>query len=103
MDDILWGSRPFFIMPNPKVVLAANTFNSTYALGNTKMYLVDPETGEVKLISDTYDWDYHNALINGKPQGRRDKLVFWERRRSAVDERHGFKLRFYGTGYILHK
>lgn len=26
MDDILLGSRPFFIMPNPKVVLAANTF-----------------------------------------------------------------------------
>ncbi len=67
------------------------------------MYLVDPETGEVKLISDTYDWDYHNALINGKPQGRREKMVFWERRRSAVDERHGFKLRFYGPGYILHK
>jgi len=95
---------------NPKLVNLIDYFkwyslrsiNSTYALGNTKMYLVDPETGEVKLISDTYDWDYHNALINGKPQGRRDKLVFWERRRSAVDERHGFKLRFYGTGYILH-
>ena len=76
------------------------SLHSTYALGNTNILLVDAEKGEVQLISDTYDWDYHNPFINGKPQGSRDKLVFWERRRSAVDDRHGFKLRFYGTGII---
>ncbi len=98
------------LITNPRIVnllkhvkwTSPKSINSTYALGNTKIYLVDAEKGTVKLSDDVYDWNYHNPFVNGKPQGHRDKLVFWERRRSAVDDRHGFQLRFYGTGTIMH-
>jgi hypothetical protein len=67
-----------------------------YALGNTQIQLLDVSKGTVKLFTDSYDWDYHNAFINGKPQGTRDNLIYWERKRVGLNDTHGFPLIMYG-------
>jgi len=87
-----------------------NWFNSesratTYALGNTQMHLVNDKTGNVKLFQDFYDWDYHNypqtRRTSGQlPESKRDRLIYMERRRSGVNDTHGFKVHIYGSGTI---
>jgi hypothetical protein len=81
---------------------------TTYALGNTQIQLVNSEDGTVRLFKDIYDWDYHNYPLarryNGRlPESERDKLIFFERKRSEVDESHGFILHIYGIGKIKMK
>ena len=76
---------------------------TTYALGNTQIKLIDESQGLVQLFSDTYDWDYHNAFVNGIPQGKRDMLLFFERQRINVNDALGFPINVYGTGKIKTK
>ena len=78
--------------------------NSTYALGNTQMKLLDRNSGKVQLCWDNYDWDYHqkgyvhNADV--KPDSRRDKLIWHERNRTGINDSHGFKVFMYGIGNL---
>jgi hypothetical protein len=76
---------------------------STYALGNTQIQLLDATKGAVKLFTDNYDWNYHNPFVNGKAQGIRDNLIFWERKRAKLNDTHGFSLIMYGVGKIKTK
>lgn len=73
---------------------------ATYALGNTRIKLLDPKTGTVELTSDKYDWDFHNDFHNGRPVGLRDKLIHFERMRAGVNESHGFPIMVYGRGHL---
>ena len=64
------------------------------------MELLNRQSGEIRLFSDVYDWNYLYPFENGKPQGNRDKLIQRERKRVGVDDTHGFNLLFYGVGHI---
>lgn len=77
--------------------------STTYALGNTQIQLLDSQNGIIKLFSDDYNWDYHYGFVNGNPQGRRDKLIYYERIRAGVSDVHGFPIYIYGTGKIKVK
>jgi RHS repeat-associated protein len=86
--------------------------NTTYALGNTQIQLLNAKTGSIKLFSDMYDWDYHGNVtpkyvplqfgqtphIDGNTT--RDKLINVERGRSGITDAHGFPVYIYGTGII---
>ena len=80
--------------------LSQASIRTTYALGNTQIKLIDESQGLVQLFGDTYDWDYHNAFVNGIPQGKRDMLIYFERIRINVNDAHGFPIKFYGIGKI---
>lgn len=79
---------------------------STYALGNTRIKLLNAQSGSVKLFWDDYDWDYHNynVLKPGQagtlPKSSRDKLIYGERVLKGLDDSHGFRVFMYGTGTI---
>jgi hypothetical protein len=83
---------------------------STYALGNTKMQLVSKQLGTIKLFSDNYDWDFHNAVPNEvinrlgqlpwMLQTKRSIFIGIERVWAGIDNEHGFPLLFYGYGRI---
>ena len=69
------------------------SINTTYALGNTSMKLID-NNGTVSFKGDDYNWDYHeNSPL-------RNTLIFLERTRSGLSDKHGFKLEIYGTKKI---
>jgi len=77
---------------------------TSYALGNTQIKVVDSE-GTIKLFSDKYDWNFHNFSIaefrDGKlPKSKRDRLIYQERIRHKLDDRHGFPVEIYGVGKI---
>ena len=78
---------------NPKSIRSINT---TYALGNTSMKLLD-NNGNVSFKGDEYNWDYH------KNSPLRNALVFTERVRTGVSNNHGFKIEIYGTSKINKK
>ena len=84
--------------------LSISSINSTYALGSTRIRLLDVETGTVKLSTDTYDWDYHHKISfrYPYPRGIRDNLIFLERIRTGMRNKHGFKVSIYGVGTIRH-
>ena len=69
------------------------SINTTYALGNTSMKLLDNQ-GTIVFRGDEYNWDYHD----GSPM--RNILVFFERARTGVNDKHGFKVSIYGTAKI---
>ncbi len=85
---------------------------STYALGNTRIQLVNSQKGTVRLFSDTYDWNYHGTVtpkyvplqfgqlphVDGTT--KRDKLIYLERGRSGITDAHGFPVYIYGLGTI---
>ncbi|MGC3978939.1 MAG: hypothetical protein QM751_12380 [Paludibacteraceae bacterium] len=81
----------------------STSMNTTYALGNTQMQLLDSSTGTVKLFKDEYNWDFHHPFKDGKPQGTRDNLIYWERKRARLNDSHGFPVIIYGTGTINTK
>lgn len=81
---------------------SANSINSTYALGNTRLLLTDSKEGTVKLFKDAYNWDYHKTPEGGKQISKRNFLIFVERKRAGVNNEHGFQLLFYGTGHLKH-
>ncbi len=85
------------------ILFSRSSRSTTYALGNTQIQLIDSKKGIIKLFSDDYNWDYHNSFVNGRPQGRRDWLIHFERRRVDVNDTHGFPLYIYGTGIIKVK
>lgn len=85
------------------ILYSRSSRSTTYALGNTQIQLLDSKNGIIKLFSDVYDWDYHNAFVYGKPQGKRDKLLYYERWRAGVNDTHGFPIIIYGTGKIRVK
>lgn len=68
-----------------------------------EIQLLDSSNGSVKLFSDDYDWNYHNAFIHGLPQGKRDWLIYFERQRADLNDTHGFPIYIYGTGQIRLK
>ncbi|NJL74887.1 MAG: hypothetical protein HC892_07515 [Saprospiraceae bacterium] len=81
---------------------------TTYALGNTQIQLVNAETGVIKLFWDDYDWDFHNypserRLSNRLPESYRDKLIYFERARTGIDDSHGFRVLIFGTTKIKLK
>lgn len=90
------------------VKLNGSSFSTTYALGNTQMQLLNAKSGNVKLFWDDYNWDYHNypqALRDaGKlPANTRDRLIYFERQRTGLNDSHGFRVFIYGTGTIKTK
>ncbi len=87
---------------------SSSSRDATYALGNTQMQLLDSRSGAVKLFYDDYDWDYHNfpaARRNSGflPESKRDKLIYFERERTGINDSHGFRVFIYGTGKIKTK
>ena len=84
-------------------LLSYNSIISTYALGNTQMKLLNTKRGTVQLFRDEYNWDYHNDFINGRPQGKRDNLIYLERVRARLNDSHGFPIFIYGIGHIKTK
>ena len=84
-------------------LFSSSSRSTTYALGNTQIQLLDSSNGSVKLFSDDYDWNYHNAFVHGHPQGRRDWLIYLERQRADLNNTHGFPIYIYGTGQIRLK
>jgi RHS repeat-associated protein len=84
---------------------SSSSRSTTYALGNTRIQLVNSQDGTIRLFQDIYDWDYHNYSLSrqreGKlPESRRDKLIYYERKRAGVNDSHGFSVFIYGTGKI---
>ena len=84
---------------------SSSSRSTTYALGNTQIQLLNAKTGEIKLFSDFYDWDFHNYPSSrqqeGKlPESQRDKLIYYERIRAGVNDSHGFPIFMYGVGKI---
>ena len=72
------------------------SIHTAYALGNTGIRLIDNE-GTISFRGDTYDWDYHGN------NPFRNTLIFFERARTGINERHGFKVSIYGTTRISKK
>jgi len=90
------------------VKLNGSSVSTTYALGNTQMQLLNAKSGNVKLFWDDYNWDYHNYPQSlrdaGKlPTNTRDKLIYYERKRTGLNDSHGFRVFIYGTGTIKTK
>lgn len=83
---------------------AANFFDSSlnarlrgtvYALGQVHMQLLN-RIGSVKIINDEttdYNWDTHGSLT-------RRSLIYTERQRASLNDSHGFKTYYYGTGQL---
>lgn len=72
------------------------SINTTYALGNTKIKLLD-NNGTISFQGDIYDWDYH------KNSPMRNFLIFLERKRTGLNDNHEFQVKIYGTTKINKK
>ena len=72
------------------------SIHTTYALGNTSIKLLDNQ-GTIAFYGDDYDWDYHNG------SSFRNTLIFFERARTGLNDKHGFKICIYGTAKINQK
>ena len=70
--------------------------NTTYALGNTAIKLLD-NNGTIGFSGDIYDWDYHDK------SPMRNTLIFFERMRTGLNDKHGFNISIYGTTKINQK
>ena len=72
-----------------------NVQNTVYALGRVNLLLLDL-SGNVMVVNDTatvYDWNTGGKIV-------RDKLVKRERRKYKLNDNHGFKTYYYGTGKV---
>jgi hypothetical protein len=72
-----------------------NSRSTTYALGRTKLKLLDA-SGTVEVINgphNIYNWDYGGGAL-------RKTLIFGDRLIKGLDDSHGFPLFIYGTGKL---
>ena len=70
--------------------------STVYALGAFNARLLDGKRGVISIESNdsaVYDWN------TGGPLGRRVAINL-ERKRAGVDDSHGFRVCYYGTGYL---
>ena len=70
--------------------------NTTYALGRTRMVLLNRSERTVQVVNSTqnnYDWNRGGSTL-------RNTLIMMERTMLGVDDRHGFPLSIYGTGKL---
>ena len=73
--------------------------STIYALGQTKMTLLNRESGAVRVDNGTwsaYDWS-RNV---GNEEGVRDALIRGERAINNLTNAHGVPVQVYGTGHI---
>ena len=90
----------------PLTAWALNDSRATsYALGNTRIMLVNEVNLTVKVAPDIYDWDYHKYSVERKingapPESLRDKLIHIERRNKGLNDSHGFYIYTYGLGNL---
>ena len=71
--------------------------NTVYALGRVDLFLLN-ENGDVRVVNNSatdYDWNTGGGFI-------RDKMIRIERKLHGLNDNHGFKTVYYGTGKI-HK
>ncbi len=87
--------------------LAASGTNSTlratvYALGRVNMTLLNRQSGSVSIVNDfnqssnratDYDWNQGGSKL-------RRTLINAERRRSGINNSHGFRAYYFGTGTL---
>lgn len=67
--------------------------NTTYALGRVKIQVIDNRIYIDTDKSTDYDWNQGGSF-------KRRVGIFLERVRAGVDDRHGFKVFYYGFGHI---
>ena len=70
--------------------------NTVYALGAFDARLLDKERGSILIESNesaVYDWNGGGTLI-------RRVAIYLERKRARVDDSHGFRVCYYGTGHL---
>ncbi|MCQ2211682.1 MAG: RHS repeat-associated core domain-containing protein, partial [Paludibacteraceae bacterium] len=71
-------------------------YGTVYALGRCNLILLSREDKTVAVVNDEatdYDW-------NGGGAGHRNSFIQWERNRKGLDDRHGFKVYYYGIGKL---
>ena len=76
-------------------LLDSKSINTTYALGKTRMTLLN-NSGAVKVINgvwNAYDWDYGGGKF-------RNALIWSERTINNLNDSHGFPLSVYGKGNL---
>jgi RHS repeat-associated protein len=69
---------------------------TVYALGRVDMQLLDKNTGAVKIINNPatdYDWNTGGGIM-------RNTFIKTERVRTGLNDSHGFKTYYYGTGKL---
>lgn len=69
---------------------------TVYALGRVDMQLLDKSKGTVSIVNNSatdYDWNKGGGFI-------RDKFIKGERWRAGLNDSHGFKIYYYGTGTV---
>ncbi|MCU0321932.1 MAG: RHS repeat-associated core domain-containing protein, partial [Chitinophagaceae bacterium] len=105
-SDMVEGVKANYNLLDFVDLKSLSSINTTYALGNTQMTLLDANAGTVRLYSDVYDWDYHDRSYqesNTPPtSSKRDKLIWTQRQFFGLNDSHGFNVLMYGTG-ILRK
>ncbi|MEE3486276.1 MAG: RHS repeat-associated core domain-containing protein, partial [Bacteroidales bacterium] len=78
--------------------MSEKRYGTVYALGRCNMILRNRNARTVTIVNDEatdYDW-------NGGGAGYRNDFIEWERKRKGLDDRHGFKVFYYGVG-VLNK
>ncbi len=83
-----WGNPGAFLSPQARA--------TTYALGTCNMTLIDKKRGAVSIVNDKatyYDWNRGGSFI-------RDKAVAFELNRAKIPRDAGFRVFYYGVGYI---
>jgi RHS repeat-associated protein len=105
-SDMVEGVKANYNLLDFVDLKSSSSVNTTYALGNTQMTLLNANAGTVKLYSDAYDWDYHDKSYKQNPvippANKRDALIWAERKRAGLNDSHGFNVLMYSTG-ILRK
>ena len=70
--------------------------NTVYALGRVDMVLINQEQREVKIVNNSatdYDWNTGGETL-------RDYMIKLERKRAGLNDTHGFKVFYYGSGHL---
>ena len=78
--------------------MSEKRYGTVYALGRCNMILRNRNARTVTIVNDEatdYDW-------NGGGAGYRNDFIEWERKGKGLDDRHGFKVFYYGVG-VLNK
>ena len=76
--------------------MSEKRYGTVYALGRCNMILKNRSDRTVTVFNDEatdYDW-------NGGGNGYRNQFIEWERNRKGLDDRHGFKVFYYGVGKL---
>jgi len=78
-------------------LLSGQSLNTTYALGRTRMTLLNPILGGVIKVENgywnVYDWNYGGGHI-------RNTLIFLNRITCGLNDSHGFPIHVYGVGLL---